>query len=470
MANYNKLERPVANESDAIVLKFGLTLQQIMDVDEKNQLLTTNLWLNLEWTDSNMRWDEAEYGGVKDIRVPPSSLWKPDILMYNSASEAFDGTFPTNVVVTSDGTCTYIPPGIFKSSCQIDITWFPFDDQHCSIKFGSWTYNGFNLDFQAAGEEGDTGTYISNGEWELIGLPAKRNEVVYECCPEPYLDITFTINIRRRTLYYFSNLIVPCLLISSMAILGFTLPPDSGEKLGLEVTIMLAITIFATIVGDMLPVTDSTPLIGTYFNCIMFMVAGSCIATVMVLNYHHRLADTHEMPDWVSSIFLQWLPWILRMQRPGQKITRKTIMMHKKMKDLDRKDISSKSLLVNVMDMDDDFRGLSGSQNSHPSHVLQAKSSASLPRSNSGREEQQRRPESVAGDLTFGIGRELSLILKEIKVITDKIRDDEESGAAEADWKFAAMVIDRLCLIVFSIFTAAATVGVLLAAPHVIVY
>ena len=36
-----------------------------------------------EWTDSNMRWDEAEYGGVKDIRVPPSSLWKPDILMYN---------------------------------------------------------------------------------------------------------------------------------------------------------------------------------------------------------------------------------------------------------------------------------------------------------------------------------------------------------------------------------------------------
>ena len=31
-----------------------------------------------------------------------------------------------------------------------------------------------------------------------------------------------------------------------------------------------------------------------------------------VLNYHHRLSDTHEMPDWVSSIFLQWLPWLLR--------------------------------------------------------------------------------------------------------------------------------------------------------------
>ena len=47
------------------------------------------------------------------------------------------------------------------------------------------------------------------------------------------MDITYTIKIRRRTMYYFFNLIVPCLLIASMAVLGFTLPPDSGEKLGL---------------------------------------------------------------------------------------------------------------------------------------------------------------------------------------------------------------------------------------------
>ena len=93
------------------------------------------------------------------------------ILWCCSASEAFDGTYQTNVVVTSGGMCTYIPPGIilntylallffkwnykkqmlifcsgiFKSSCQIDITWFPFDDQDCLLKFGSWTYNGFNV-------------------------------------------------------------------------------------------------------------------------------------------------------------------------------------------------------------------------------------------------------------------------------------------------------------------------------------
>ncbi|EFN85039.1 CHRNA7-FAM7A fusion protein [Harpegnathos saltator] len=72
-----------------------------------------------------------------------------------------------------------------------------------------------------------------NGEWYLIGMPGKKNTITYQCCPEPYVDVTFTIQIRRRTLYYFFNLIVPCVLISSMALLGFTLPPDSGEKLTL---------------------------------------------------------------------------------------------------------------------------------------------------------------------------------------------------------------------------------------------
>ena len=75
------------------------------------------------------------------------NLEQIDILKFFllSASESFDSTYATNVVVTNDGLCTYIPPGIFKSSCPIDITWFPFDDQDCEMKFGSWTYNGFKV-------------------------------------------------------------------------------------------------------------------------------------------------------------------------------------------------------------------------------------------------------------------------------------------------------------------------------------
>ena len=38
---------------------------------------------------------------------------------------------------------------------------------------------------------------------------------------------------------------------------------------------------------------------GTYFNFIMGMVASSVVLTVLVLNYHHRTPETHDMPTWV---------------------------------------------------------------------------------------------------------------------------------------------------------------------------
>ncbi|CAD6997432.1 unnamed protein product [Ceratitis capitata] len=52
-------------------------------------------------------------------------------------------------------------------------------------------------------------------------------------------------------------------------------------------------------VAETMPATsDAVPLLGTYFNCIMFMVASSVVSTILILNYHHRNADTHEMSEW----------------------------------------------------------------------------------------------------------------------------------------------------------------------------
>lgn len=57
-----------------------------------------------------------------------------------------------------------------------------------------------------------------------------RNEKFYTCCDEPYLDITFNITMRRKTLFYTVNIIIPCMGISFLTVLTFYLPSDSGEK------------------------------------------------------------------------------------------------------------------------------------------------------------------------------------------------------------------------------------------------
>ena len=87
-----------------------------------------------------------------------------------SADEKFDGTYHANIIVHYDGSCLWIPPGMFKSTCSIDISWFPFDDQMCNMKFGSWTHDGRYLDLQMEDENGaDVSNFIRNGEWDLIG-------------------------------------------------------------------------------------------------------------------------------------------------------------------------------------------------------------------------------------------------------------------------------------------------------------
>jgi len=85
-----------------------------------------------------------------------------------SADEDIDSKFPTNTVVYSSGTVSWIPLGLFISACAIDIQWFPFDDQKCTMKFGSWTYDGTKINLTAKEDTIDISTYQISGEWELL--------------------------------------------------------------------------------------------------------------------------------------------------------------------------------------------------------------------------------------------------------------------------------------------------------------
>ena len=49
------------------------------------------------------------------------------------------------VVISYNGSIMWIPHRIYKSSCSIDVTNFPFDSQSCSLIFGSWSHDGFQV-------------------------------------------------------------------------------------------------------------------------------------------------------------------------------------------------------------------------------------------------------------------------------------------------------------------------------------
>lgn len=74
----------------------------------------------------------------------------------------------------------------------------------------------FQLELEKQSEKGDVTNYKANGEFDLVNFSARRNIEYYSCCPEPYPDITYEIRLRRRSMFYVFNLILPCILINGI--------------------------------------------------------------------------------------------------------------------------------------------------------------------------------------------------------------------------------------------------------------
>ncbi|KAJ1363489.1 Acetylcholine receptor subunit beta-type unc-29 [Parelaphostrongylus tenuis] len=150
---YNSLIQPIKNISDApIIVRVALQLVLLINVDEKDQIMHTNVWLTLKWHDFQMRWNPVNYGEIKEIRVSPDKVWLPDIVLFNNADGNYEVSFMCNVVINYHGDMLWVPPALYKSSCIIDVEFFPFDEQVCTLMFGSWTYNEneIKLEFEQA--------------------------------------------------------------------------------------------------------------------------------------------------------------------------------------------------------------------------------------------------------------------------------------------------------------------------------
>uniref|UniRef100_A0A158Q8R2 Cation transporter family protein n=1 Tax=Elaeophora elaphi TaxID=1147741 RepID=A0A158Q8R2_9BILA len=489
MKNYNSLERPVQNHSQPVVVYLKVSLQQIIDVDEKNQIVYVNAWLDFAWNDYKLRWDKTKYGNITDVRFPAGKIWKPDVLLYNSVDANFDSTYPTNMVVYSTGDISWIPPAIFKISCKINIEWFPFDEQRCFFKFGSWTYDGDKLDLQPGKGGFDISEYMPSGEWALpsrrkchlcliIKLGAKmsmttvsRTVKFYECCPEPYPDLKFYLHLRRRTLYYGSvsfcfNLIMPCILTTMMTLLGFTLPPDAGEKITLQITVLLSICFFLSVVSEMSPPTsEAVPLLGIFFSCCMIVVTASTVFTVYVLNLHYRTSETHEMGTLTKTLLLYWLPYLLRINRPGVKLSWKALPS---LFPFTKPTTHSESLIRNIKEAESSSRSNSLEVECRVCRYMSGISNGKSPISTviNGSALSQANP-------SIDIGQQATLLIlkriyQELKMITKRMMDAEKDDAKANNWKFAAIVVDRLCLYIFTIFIIASSCGILLSAPYFI--
>ncbi|XP_029187146.2 neuronal acetylcholine receptor subunit alpha-7-like [Acropora millepora] len=506
--DYDPELRPVLNQSDQVTVTFGVSLHQIIVVDEKNQFITVSLWIRQTWFNSFLMWNPQDFQGMKQININANKVWMPDLYLYNNAAADKGGAldqFKTKIVLSSNGKNMWLGPILMTFSCKIDVNYFPFDEQICSMKFGSWTYDGYRLDVQMEKAEGDIKKYVSNGEWDLISLTAQRNELIYICCPEPYPDVTYTLHIRRRTKYYYINLIIPCVLITSLTLLSFFLPPDSGERITLVITNLLAMTVFMLIVAEIMPATSEViPLISIYYTGIMFEVALSLVATCIVLRCYYSNPSVCEIPTWVRVVVLTWLAGLVRIKVPTGLVN--VMEKHVKEEEAFRQEVALErrhSILpshfehrersCSSVDFHSRFRtssllhsgrGRCRTMSSEREHSCDADglSSVGLPRLfeafgrslQSINEEKESKPElpdqaNVPSCFEDASVKEMLLkldsLLNNVRRLVQVTRQQEENDIKREEWKLVASIIDACFFWVFMAVLVISSVVIFLQAP-----
>lgn len=163
----------------------------------------------------------------------------------------------------------------------------------------------------------DLRNYYTHVEWDVMSVPALKRYISYTCCQEPFPDITFTIILRRKTLFYILNLIIPCVSINMLTLLAFYLPAESNEKISLSTSILLSLSLFQLLLMDSTPPTSLVvPLLGKYILFTMILVAASILLSVVTMNCHYRSNSMHTMSSFTRVVFLNILPKLLLMKRP----------------------------------------------------------------------------------------------------------------------------------------------------------
>ncbi|XP_043369869.1 neuronal acetylcholine receptor subunit alpha-9 isoform X3 [Dermochelys coriacea] len=350
--DYSNALRPVEDTDKALNVTLQITLSQIKDMDERNQILTAYLWIRQSWYDAYLKWDKDEYDGLDSIRIPSNLVWRPDIVLYNKADDDFSEPVNTNVVLRYDGKITWDAPAITKSSCVVDVSYFPFDDQQCNLTFGSWTYN------------------------------------------------------------------------------------DSGEKVSLGVTVLLALTVFQLMVAESMPPSENVPLIGKYYIATMTMITASTALTIIIMNIHHCGAETQPVPQWARVVILDYMSKIFFVYDVGENCTspqRVKAQEHKLRKDFkyQKKQERHKKVTSQL------------SRNRNNDSDLKKKLNGHLNNSNGIQCENAQDAVNCCSCY--------KVLIKNIEYIANCVRDHKASRAKGIEWKKVAKVMDRFFMWIFFI-------------------
>ncbi|XP_040185081.1 5-hydroxytryptamine receptor 3A-like [Rana temporaria] len=395
--------RPVLDWRTPTTVSIDMALYTIVNLDTALQTMTTYIWFEMAWQNEFISWDPANYCGIEKILIPGTRFWLPDLYIYELTDSENSVPVIPFYTVTNKGTIINAKPIRIVSSCNLDIFKFPFDQQICSLTFGSYVHSVNEMIMSAKSNSSvvnmnSQSIFVSKGDWNLVNVNVENGN--FTGVHQVFSSVKHQITIKRAPIVYIISLIVPACFLVILDIFSMFIELGAGERLGFKITVVLGFSVLLLILNNMLPNSDNPPVLGIFCCVCMAVMVISTIGSIFT-SYMLMLSETHpNVPRWIKI-------WIMR---------RLARILLFNMKDQEKNKLAAneegKGSDTSMEIMDQDSQG----ETIVPMEV-----------------------------------KLLKRLLEEVLKIHKELILSKEQDNVKSDWHFAAVVVDRLVLIIYLI-------------------
>ena len=298
---YDKFVRPVENQTKPVDVSVFFSLVALQDFDEVQEKFSVTGVFILSWIDEHLVWEHMiqNYGNITTVFMGYKDVWVPELILTNPSQklDSFGKEWQL-IRYISNGRAEWFPADLIKATCSIDVRYFPFDIQECSMELYVWGYTNDEVRLISTRDDIETG-YMrgEHGTWRILNTSAKSELVGYTS------RFTLTFRMERKSQYVIVNIVLPILFMCILNVLVFCLPAESGERVSYAITVLLAIAVFMTIISDTLPKkSEPLPLISYFLMIDLIVSALTSLCTILNLRIYYK-TDEKPVPRWLASMY-----------------------------------------------------------------------------------------------------------------------------------------------------------------------
>eukprot|EP00057_Strongylocentrotus_purpuratus_P034194 XP_794253.1 PREDICTED: neuronal acetylcholine receptor subunit beta-2-like [Strongylocentrotus purpuratus] len=290
--DYDVTEIPSVGGINPLPVTVHLTLQSVKDVNEKKQGMVGTSTITVVWRDERLTWMSGHYGNITVLTLPCRLVWTPSIRLGNSNSE--DSRILKNpedikVFIKNDGQVTLETNLLHSTACAMNLALFPFDTQTCLLLITSLDLFNTSVVLVPGVLKHRAGNRPLS--WDVISMIHVSLLRFDQASEYAFSDLVVAIKLERLPHHYVFFIIVPVMLLNAVGIVSFFIPVKSGERVSTCISVVLGVTIFQIVIGDVIPQTsrsDSNPHALKYLSTSFIALVGIMLSSVAALNISYR--------------------------------------------------------------------------------------------------------------------------------------------------------------------------------------